>query len=396
MKNNEIRIGLLGCGGIVGSHANAFSKLTDKGRVVAVAEPNKDRYPQIKKWFGDDIKIVSDYRDVLSMDDIDAVDIVLPHNLHMPAVIAAAEAGKDILVEKVMARNIWECDRMIEACEKAGVTLTICHDRRYHGEWVALKEIVDSGVLGEIFLWKLDHNQNVQLPPGHWIGTRDGIGGGAIMSCLTHQIDGLRWYGGEIDSVTCMTKTIPERMEGEFMGMLLAKMKSGALAELSINWWTRSNAGCNSLWYEMVQVCGTKGEAYRMSGKGTFIKIHDSNNKTAIAKYGEEVLQNFVKVPHTDTPGHLGCIDEWLKSLRHEKADIRTSGRECRGTVEVAEAAYLSEQQGKTIKLPISPKPWVASSGPKIVKAHCSAEMAGVGLRDEINPDNPLSKETKR
>ena len=61
MKNNEIRIGLLGCGGIVGSHANAFSKLTDKGRVVAVAEPNKDRYPQIKKWFGDDIKIVSDY-----------------------------------------------------------------------------------------------------------------------------------------------------------------------------------------------------------------------------------------------------------------------------------------------------------------------------------------------
>lgn len=395
MRKNEIRIGLLGCGGIVGAHAQAFSKLTGKGRVVAVAEPNKDRCPQIRKWFGDGIKIVPDYHEVLSMGDVDAVDIVLPHDLHMPAVIASAEAGKDILVEKVMARNIWECDRMIEACEKAGVTLTICHDRRYHGEWVALKEIVDSGMLGEIFLWKLDHNQNVQLPPGHWIRTRDGIGGGAIMSCLTHQIDGLRWYGGEVDSVTCMTKTIPERMEGEFMGMILAKMKSGALAELSINWWTRSNTGGNSLWYEMVQVCGTKGEAYRMNGKGTFIKIHDSNNKAAMEKYGEEVLRDFVKVPYSDTPGHLGCIDEWLKSLRHEKADIRTSGRECRGTVEVAEAAYLSEQQGRTISLPIAPKPWAASSGSEIANSNFPAGTDAVNIKDEMNPDNPLSKGAK-
>lgn len=216
------------------------------------------------------------------------------------------------------------------------------------------------------------------------------------MSCLTHQIDGLRWYGGEVDAVTCMTKTIPERMEGEFMGMILAKMKSGALAELSINWWTRSNTGGNSLWYEMVQVCGTKGEAYRMTGKGTFIKIHDANNRAAIEKYGEEVLQNFVKVPYSDTPGHLGCIDEWLKKLRGEKADIRTGGRECRGTVEVAEAAYLSEQQGKTIRLPISPKPWANFSEPENVKSHCSTEMAGIDMKDEMNPDNPLSKEAGR
>jgi UDP-N-acetyl-2-amino-2-deoxyglucuronate dehydrogenase len=121
--------------------------------------------------------------------------------------------------------------------------LTICHDRRYNGEWMALKNIIESGVLGDIFFWKLDHNQDVVLPPTSWAHWKDGIGGGCIMSCLTHQIDGLRWYGGEVESVTCLSAERPERMQGEFAGILAAKMKSGALAELSINWWTRSNYG---------------------------------------------------------------------------------------------------------------------------------------------------------
>jgi predicted dehydrogenase len=392
MIKDKIKVGLLGCGGIVGAHAAAFLKMKDKAVVAAVAEPNKERAPQIREWFGKDIRIVPDYREVLAMNDVDAVDIVLPHDLHMPAAVAAAGAGKHVLVEKVMARNIWECDRMIEACDKAGVTLTVAHDRRYHGEWVALKEIVDSGVLGDVFYWKLDHNQNVLPPPGHWIRTKDGIGGGAIMSCLTHQIDGLRWYGGEIDSVTCMTRTIPERMEGEFLGMVLARMKSGALAELSINWWTRSSTGRNSLWYEMVQVCGTKGEAYRMTGRGTFIKLHDDSNKKAVEKYGEEVLQDFVKVPYEDIPGHIGCIEAWIKSMRGEKADMRTGGRECRGTVEAAEAAYLSEKEGRTVKLPIVPKEWEDCSIREMIERQFTAKGAAANAKDEMNADNPLSR----
>ena len=249
-----IRIGILGGGGILHAHAPAFMKLPDLCEVVAVAEPVESKWPEIRKLLGEDVRIERDYRDVVALNDVDAVDIILPHFLHMPATIEVAQAGKPVLVEKVMARNVYECDRMIEACEKADVSLTVCHDRRYHGEWVALKEIVDSGILGDIMFWKLDHNQNVVFPQGTWVRSRDGLGGGAIMSCLTHQIDGLRWYGGEIESVTCMTRVNPERMEGEFLGVILATMKSGALAELSINWWTRSNQGRNALWYEILRV----------------------------------------------------------------------------------------------------------------------------------------------
>jgi UDP-N-acetyl-2-amino-2-deoxyglucuronate dehydrogenase len=392
MEKNKVKVGLLGCGGIVDAHVRGFDKIKEECDVIAVAEPNQGRHGQIRQWFGDDVTIVNDYHDVLKIDEIHAVDIVLPHDLHMPATIAAAEAGKDVLVEKVMARNVWECDRMIEACDQNNVTLTVAHDRRYNGEWEALKDIVDSGVLGEIFFWKLDHNQNVLPPPGHWIRTKDGIGGGAIMSCLTHQIDGLRWYGGEIESLNCMTRVIPERMEGEFLGIMTARMKSGALAELSINWWTRSNSGKNALWYEMVQVCGSKGEAYRMSGRGTFVKLHDDTNKEAIEKYGATVIDGFVEVPHAPHSGHEKCIIEWIRSLNGSgKSNICTSGRECRGTVEAAEAAYLSEEQGINIKLPIEAKPWVDCSNPDLIQKQFSADLAGSKLKDEKNPDNPLA-----
>lgn len=364
--SKTIPVGILGCGGIFNAHATPLKTFQDEKlcKVVAVAESNPERRGGILERFGPDTLIFSDYREVLALPEIEAVDILLPHHLHMPATIAAAEAGKHVLVEKVMARNVYECDQMIAACEKAGVSLTICHDRRYHGEWQALKEIVDSGVLGEILFWKMDHNQDVTFSENTWMYSRDSLGGGAIMSCLTHQIDALRWYGGEVESVTCMSNTRPERMEGEFAGVVLAKMKSGALAELSINWWTRSNKGDNSLWYEMVQVCGSRGEAYRMNGRGTFVKLHEANDE-AIGRYGNAVLENFVPVEAGSWGGHHGCIREWLGSLRGESAGIVTSGRECRGTVEVAEAAYLSEASGEVVKLPIPAREWRSSDSSK-------------------------------
>ena len=360
--SGKLRIGILGGGGILGAHGPAFVDNSEHCIVTMVAEPDEDRHGRIHELLGDQVEIVPDYRDVLACSDIHAVDILLPHYLHMPATVDAAKVGKHVLTEKVMARNVWECDRMIEACEEAGVTLTVCHDRRYHGQWEALKRIVDSGVLGEVFFWKLDHNQNVVFPEGTWVRTRDGIGGGCIMSCLTHQIDALRWYAGEFDSVTCMSRVTPDRMEGESLGVLLATLANGALAELSINWRTYSNVGDNCLWYEMAHACGTRGEAYYMSNKGgTFIKLNEQADREAVDKYGEMALNDFVPVECPPYAGHKKCITEWIKLIGGKEADIRTSGRECRGTVEVAEAAYLGIEEKRVVSLPIEPRPWIES-----------------------------------
>lgn len=178
------------------------------------------------------------------------------------------------------------------------------------------------------------------------------------MSCLTHQIDAVRYYGGEVAAVSCMSTSDPSRMEGEFAGIVTARMKSGAIAELSINWWTDAMKDTHGLWYEMVHACGTGGEVYFMSGRGTFLKLHANASSAAVARYGEAALKEFVKIEVAEGGGHVHCIAEWVKSLRGEPANIRTSGRECRGTVEVAEAAYLAEAEGRTVKLPVVARKW--------------------------------------
>ncbi len=355
--SKKLKIGILGGGGILNAHAPGYTRLKDLCEVV-VAETDSSRHDQIRKLLGDDVKIVGDYMELLEDAEVDAVDIILPHHLHATATIAAAKAGKPVLTEKVMARNVYECDQMIAACSEAGVSLTVCNDRRYDKDWQALKNVIDSGELGEILFWKLEHNQNVVFPELSWVRSRDNLGGGAIMSCLTHQIDSLRWYGGEIESVTSMSKVEESRMEGESIGAIIARMQSGALALLSINWYTQSHQAPNGLWYEFNHVTGTKGEAYFMSGKGTYVKIHDNQSK--LFEYDMKGEGAFVRIESDNRiSGHQQCIEEWVKSLRGDQASIVTDGKDSRKTVEVAEAAYRSEATGRVVNLPIQPLPWI-------------------------------------
>jgi predicted dehydrogenase len=154
-------------------------------------------------------------------------------------------------------------------------------------------------------------------------------------------------------------------MEDEAVGIVAARMKSGAIANMSINWRTRSHAAKDGLWYELTQACGIDGEAYYMSGKGTYVLVHKSKGGKMPFEYESEAEESgpagFKKVKSGEWRGHVGCIREWIKSLRGEEARILTSGRDVRGTVEVAEAAYISEKEGRTVALPVEPKPWVSN-----------------------------------
>jgi predicted dehydrogenase len=366
--DKKLRVAILGGGGILGAHAPGFNRLPDLCEVVAVAEPNEARHGVIRELLQKDVPIYGDYNEVLALPALDAVDILLPHNLHMDAGVKAAERGLHVLVEKVMARNVYECRTMIDACEKAGVLLVVGHDRRYAGDWVALKNVIDSGELGEILFVKMEHNQCVVRPEGSWLKSIDALGGGGIMSCLCHQIDALRWYCGEVEKVNCMHKTIPSRMEGECIGTICTTMASGALALLNINWYTQSFSFKgpipNGLWYELTHITGTKGDAYYMRDRGTFFKKNSSYaSKESTSEFGGAGNVSgpgeFVKI---DAPqalkGHIVLVEEFVKAALGQQANILTYGADCVKTVEVAEAAYIAAATERTVTLPIIPTPW--------------------------------------
>ena len=369
--SKKLRIAVLGAGGIFAAHAPGFNRLPDLCEVVAVAEPNAERYGVVRDLLKKDVPFYKDYKDLLALPNleeiVDAVVILTPHDMHMDGAVKAANRGLHVLVEKVMARNVYECQEMINACDKAGVVLAVAHDRRYAGDWVAMKQIIDSGKLGEILFIKMEHNQDVAAPEGSWIRTVDGMGGGAIMSCLCHQIDALRWYFGEVDKISCIHKILPERMEGECFGSINATMKSGALALLNINWYTQCHSWQgpvgDDLWYEFTHVTGTHGEAYTMHKKGTFFKPNSKHAPDeAVGEYAGKAKKSagFVKVEAEQTiTGHQKCIEEFVKAALGMPAQVLTLGTDTIKTVEIAEAAYLAEVSNTVVTLPIKqPVPW--------------------------------------
>jgi hypothetical protein len=136
-------------------------------------------------------------------------------------------------------------------------------------------------------------------------------------------------------------------------------MESGALAQLSINWYTASNKADNGLWYELIHVCGTEGEAYYMSEKGTYVKIHDESDKRIFEYDLSKPTAPFQKIDSKQNmTGHERCISEWIKHLRGEPAAITTFGVDSKKTVEAAEAAYRSAVKRQFIDLPIQPVAW--------------------------------------
>lgn len=337
--NEKVRIGLIGAGGIANSHAAGYLGCTDRAEVVAIAEPDEARASAMRDRLGGSARIYSSWERLLEDDEVEAVDICLPHHLHRPAAVAAAEAGKHVMVEKPLARDLEEADAMIAAADQANVRLMVAHDRRYHPVFAKVKEVIDSGVLGRLLCVRLDHNQNLMLPENHWIRSKEMLGGGAIISCLVHQFDVMRWYAGRVDQVGCMSLTWPERMEGEVIGAVPMRFRSGAIGDALINWAVRGSAPQNGTWGEMIWISGEKGSIHNLGG--LFLRRDNGKNT------GE-----FEPIPVEQGGGHARAVAHFVDCVREGKEPL-TSGREGRATLEVAVAAYKSEAEQRFVTLPV-------------------------------------------
>ena len=355
----KVRLCIMGLGGIFESHARGLKLNQDKVEIVAVSDAHIHerkiiRACELLSVKRESIHFYSDYEEMISKEQLDAAIILLPHHLHAPAAIYAANHGLHILAEKPMARTTAECDAMLRAAEENHVTLTVCHDRRYNDEWRVLKEIVASGKIGKPIYYRLEHNQNYAPGEGSWIRDAEMLGGGCIMSCLTHQIDALRWIGGELKEVSCMSKVLPNRMEGETIGVISGQMESGALVQMSINWHTVSDVSVNNinpvknaLWFEFVHIVGDKGEAYYLANKGVFLLQYKTPDGMDEYAAGLEGFEPYFQGGNVF--GHENIITEWLDMLRGTSDNIVTYGADSRNTIAVAEAAYASVREKRVI-----------------------------------------------
>ena len=147
---SKIRFGIIG-GGIIGpAHAEAISQLGDAELTGVATSREKTARPfadkfSVKAWY-------TDYHKLLRREDIDVVNICTPPFLHQEMTIAAAKEGKHVLVEKPMAIDLRETDRMISACQKAGVKLGVIFQSRFETNVKRIKEAIDEGNFGKLIM----------------------------------------------------------------------------------------------------------------------------------------------------------------------------------------------------------------------------------------------------
>ena len=147
-RSSDLRIGVIGAGGR-GVLAQ-FAHRPDEGvRVVAGADVRKAALDEFRSRYGANAFVTADYRELLDKADVDAVFVTAPDYLHEECAIAALEAGKHVYLEKPMAITIEGCDRILRTARQKKVKLYLGHNMRHITVMRKMKELIDSGAIGE-------------------------------------------------------------------------------------------------------------------------------------------------------------------------------------------------------------------------------------------------------
>lgn len=283
------------------------------------------------------------YEELLANEEVDAVSVCTPNYLHASMAIAAANAGKHVLVEKPMACSAEEGEQMIEAARKNGVYLMVGHNQRLMPPHVKAKEILDSGKLGRVLTFRTSFGH--PGPEGwsvdganSWFFRKEEAIMGAMGDLSVHKSDFIRYLlNDEVSEIASFIGTLhKEGTEVDDNAACILRMKSGAIGTLVASW-TQYRGGDNStvLWCEHgVMKIGT------VAGDEVIVEL--TNGTVETYKVGA-MATNEKQVPS-------GVIDDFVKSIVTDTPPA-ISGEEGLKSLKVILAAFESQNTGQMVKL---------------------------------------------
>jgi phthalate 4,5-cis-dihydrodiol dehydrogenase len=231
MPGDELRVAILGAGYFGEWHARAIAAVPGV-RLAAICDADPARARELAAAHG--ALALSDWRQLLANAAIEAVVIATPHHLHAEMAIAAAAAGKHILLEKPMARTAAECTAIIEAAAKAEIKLMIGQVLHFALPCLMARQILDSGELGQPIvgtstlskLWLEPNRRDWHLDPGR--------GGGMLMTAGIHALDLLLWFMGDAATSVCAaTGALMHEQPADDSAMLLVRFAGGRFGQVS-------------------------------------------------------------------------------------------------------------------------------------------------------------------
>jgi len=245
---NPIRVAIVGCGRISDLHQLGYRN-RDDAKIVAVCDVNKLlARKKAKEW--EVGKVYSNFDDVLADKEIDLVELLTPHHLHSPMTVQAAQAGKQISVQKPMALSASEADEMITAANKAGVILRVYETFAYYAPAMKARQMIDAGEIGDIRAVRMhintgsgDSSWHVPLSAWLWRFDEKKCGGGPLVFDHGYHLFSVGYYlGGPVEKVFAWIDHTPVKEAGGLVkidapAMIMFQFKnSGAYGQLDIEY----------------------------------------------------------------------------------------------------------------------------------------------------------------
>lgn len=350
---DTVRVGLIGSRFISAIHFEALRNLRGV-EVVAVASPT----PGNAERFAAERGVPHHFTDIRALMDFKAVDLVvlgLPNDLHCETTVLAAQAGKHVVVEKPMAMNLAECDRMIDACAKANVILGYAEELCFAPKYVRLKQLVDEGAIGKVHLVK--QSEKHDGPHAAWFYDTKRSGGGVTFDMGCHAIEFFRWIlGGRDGSKAKITSVYAQlgthvhgdRTDGDDEALLILTFEGGAvgLAEES---WTKPG-GMD----DRAEVFGANGQVYADMLHGNALRTYSRTGYGyAVEKAGATHGWTYPVFEEIWNYGFPQEMEHFVTCVRNGTTPTE-NGQDGRAVVEAICALYASAGQGRRIDLPFT------------------------------------------
>lgn len=352
--SKPLNIGMIGYGFMGRTHSNAYNRVSNffdleyKPVLKAACGRSEDEVKAFAARWGYE-SVETDWRKLVERDDIDAVDICVPNNLHREIALAAAEKGKMVLCEKPLALSTEEGEQMCKAVEAAGVANTVWYNYRRIPAVTMAKQLIEEGRLGRIFHYRANFLQDwtiaEDLPQGGtalWRLDVAAAGSGVTGDLLAHCIDTAIWLNGSIKDVTAMTETFIKERQHTLTGKVepvgiddacsfLCHFDNGSLGLFES---TRYARGHKALY------------TFEINGENASIKwdLHDLHRLEWFDNSNEGKLRGWSSIHVTDHGGDHPYMDHWWvpglqigyeHSFVHHVADFLTSlasGEPCHPT----------------------------------------------------------------
>lgn len=340
---SEFRIGVVGLGWVAGAHIEAFRQVQG-ARVTAVCSRRPQDEAALERRFGLPLKAYQDYQAMLADPDLDVIDICTPHPLHPEQAIAAAQAGKHLIIEKPLAITWDSAKALRDAVLASNVKVCVCFECRFSKHFSLIRSVIEEGLLGDLHYAEVDYYHGI----GPWYGQfgwniRTDMGGSSLLTAGCHALDGLLFFKDSpvVEVVSHSNRSSSETFqpyEYDTTSVTLLKFADGSLGKVA------SVIDCHQPYYFHIHLVGSHGSLLDN-------RLY-STRLAGLSKERWSILETSL-IDSGDVKDHpyLPQFQAFVDSLRRGEHMPRTDFATAWETHRVVFAADRSAAEGRPVRL---------------------------------------------